>query len=355
MYRIMVFRVVVLLVLLLLTAFAKRGPAWLYWCLWDQDLGTKLMGHDIRRPQSRKKSDFEIEPNLIYIWRALGLSVGALSLLWLCIASHMLLVGHVRGRTSPLRGEISADMARVMRLTALVDETRDLGDAECRDALLRLKQRDCPRFMLMNIASTFGPIVGFVSRFAAEIYSVIIFGVSAVYYASTQRPVPALEQGILGFLLACTVFITVDCLERQHPMQIFVQAKRSWDRGVPTEPYLDIIRADKGAQALPALFIKIIGLPFAARNRLDIVVSWGGILGVVAVVGLFAFQRFDLGIENEGLAAVQDGRLWTGQANSHGVDAPPATTRVRQVVELPTNFAAPTHAEAAAEGSAGST
>lgn len=345
MYRIMVLRVVVLLILYLLGG--KKLPTWLDLCLFDQDVRNKLAG----KASSGAESDYQI--NFIKLWWALGVSVVVLSLLWLSIAIHMLLVGHFGGRSSPLRAEISADMARVMRLTALVDKTRDLGDAACRDALLRLKQQEFPRFILMNVASTFGPIAGFVSRFAAEVYSVVIFAVSAVWYFHKGLLHPAIMQGILGFLLACTVFITIHSMGLRAPMQIFTEAKRSWDRGVATEPYLDIIRADKGAQALPALFVKIIGLPFAARKPLDVVVSWGSILGVVGVVGLFAFQRFDLGIENEGLAAVEEGRLWTGQArSSHPVTAPAAaSSSSSQVVELPTS---PKNANVSAEANAGS-
>mmetsp|Transcript_14690 Transcript_14690/g.28965 ORF Transcript_14690/g.28965 Transcript_14690/m.28965 type:complete len:475 (-) Transcript_14690:76-1500(-) len=355
MYRIMVFRVVVLLLFWFFIAgpgrheaIAKQLP-WLMWCLFDRGIMKKFTDNS----SSTEQTEFRID--LINLWRALGLSVVVLSLLWLSIAIHMLLVGHFAGRPSPLRAEVSADMTRVMHLTALVDETRDLGDGECRDALLRLKQQNYPRFVLMNIASTFGPIAGFVSRFAAEVYSVVIFAVSMVYYAYMKYWLPAIAQGILGSLLACTVLITIYNIALRAPMQILVEAKRSWDRGIATEPYLDIIRADKGAQALPALFIKIIGLPFAVSTPLQLVVSWGSILGVVGVVALFVFQRFDLGIENEGFSAVQDGRLWTGQTGHHPATGQATTSNQGQVVELSGNSIDLNNADAPAETNNGST
>merc|ERR550532_658882 len=52
MYRIMVLRVVVLLILYLLGG--KKLPTWLDWCLFDQDIRNKFVGKD----SSGEESDF---------------------------------------------------------------------------------------------------------------------------------------------------------------------------------------------------------------------------------------------------------------------------------------------------------
>lgn len=234
---------------------------------------------------------------LASLWMALFVTVVLQSVLWLIITVHMLTVGECGGRRSPIQGEVSRDLAKVQEIAAKVDATRVLGDEECHQALVRLKQT-YPDFMLTNVFNTFGPAVGFVSRLLSEVYSIALF----VFAAYRQRGDAnmAMRHAILALILGATLYVTLVQLGQQRPDRVVGEAWRSWVRGVHTEGYLAIVRADKGAQAIPALFVKIYGLPYAATTSFSVLVSWGSILGVIGVVSFFIFQQFDLGVEEVG-------------------------------------------------------
>lgn len=302
MYRIMVVRVALLLAVIPLSMPAISPlPQSVRLFFFDRDVWDAF-AHQIRHGNWRFVGGRTM--NAVYLWLFLACSVFVLSIGWLLMALHMLCVTSCLGLRSPIMGDTSRDMPRVLELSAAIevkiDETKDSGDEACRQALLTLQPR-YPKLKPTNSCSTFGPMMGFTSRLVTEGYSIALFVAAGVEAYNVKGDVNmAARQILLATILGITLAITLVTIGMQNPQTIFREAMRSWTRGVYTEGYLAIVRADKGAQALPALFVKIYGLPFAADSIFSVVVSWGSILGVIGVVSLFTFQQFDLGIEDVG-------------------------------------------------------
>lgn len=302
MYRIMVVRVALLLAVVPLSyGPISPLPAWVRLFFFDQDVWNAFKAQ-LKHGQIHHQGS-EGEMGIVFLWLALFASVIVLSALWLFIALHMLFISTCQGRKSPIVGEVSRDFVKVQELAAQVDETKNLNDEECHEALLRLKQR-YPAFMLTNVFNTCGPAMGFLSRLVTEAYSIGLFVMAAITTYEGKHPNymnNAARQTFLASVLGVTLAVTLVQLGMHHPETIIREVRRSWARGVHTEGYLAIVRADKGAQAVPALFVKIYGLPFAATTAFSVIVSWVSILGVIGVVSLFTFQQFDLGVEAEGM------------------------------------------------------
>lgn len=277
MYCVMLGRVLFLLAAMVLLAPPTSPlPESVIHFFGSEQVYQKFQGDELSRPA-------------YWLWAILFSAVIVLTLVWILIVLHMLLVHRCHSKPSPIAGQVSPELPRVKRIATEVDEANQIeNNSECRRALALVKER-CPTFMLTNIFNTFGPMMGFLSRLGAEIWTCVTFFQSGNGYSLLSAS-----------LLAITLLITAVQLGLQRPNP-FYEAKRCWDRGLYTKEYLAIIRADKGAQALPALMIKIYGLPFVSTEKIvSIAVAWGGIIGTIAVVSLFIFQQFDLGIETDG-------------------------------------------------------
>lgn len=294
MYRIMVLRVSLLLAALpLLAPITSPLPEPVRTFFFDQATWDMF-------DRRKKLDDYGLlgaHVAMAPLWITLSASVVILSVLWLLVAIHMLCVTDCLGMKSPIVGEVSGDLVLVQEIAEEVDATKYLNDKDCHGALQRLKEQ-YPHFMLTNVFNTIGPAVGFLLRLSSTGMSIGVF----VMAAFRDRDDLGLAAGnALSALALCTTMtITLVQLGLRHPEAVFREVRRSWARGVHTEGYLAIVRADKGSQAIPALFVKVYGLPFAATSVFSVLVSWGSILVVVGTVSLFVFQQFDLGIEKEG-------------------------------------------------------
>merc|ERR1712032_1095997 len=95
-----------------------------------------------------------------------------------------------------------------------------------------LKNKEHPKLVLTNPFSTFGPAFGFIFRVMSEFW--------AVYLFSSKR------DFVWAVILIITLLLTGFQIGLHWPWQVLVEAKRSWDRGLRTETYLHLTRADVG-------------------------------------------------------------------------------------------------------------
>mmetsp|Transcript_42378 Transcript_42378/g.76938 ORF Transcript_42378/g.76938 Transcript_42378/m.76938 type:complete len:1021 (-) Transcript_42378:103-3165(-) len=228
---------------------------------------------------------------LAEVWLALGLLALFASLMWMLLTLPMLCGSPCCGCPSPLGGWKDENLLKkVEELSAKVDNASGLEPSSCRKALERLRKDDCSR---LQITTTFGvglQAFGILSHLAGDVVNTCTFILNKDF----------IYAGLLSFTLAITLVYQCGAMGG-GPLGIMTEAKLSIERGLYTENYLVIVQGDKGVQAIPAMALKIYGLPFAAKSPFSVLVAAASICGGVLGIANFIFQQYDLGVEREGL------------------------------------------------------
>jgi len=228
---------------------------------------------------------------LAEVWLALGLLALLASLMWLLLTLPMLCGSPCCGCPSPLGGwKDETLLKKVEELSAKVDNASGLEPSSCHKALERLRKDDCSR---LQITTTFGvglQAFGILSHLAGDVVNTCTFILNRDF----------IYAGLLSFTLAITLVYQCGAMGG-GPLGIMTEAKLSIERGLYTENYLVIVQGDKGVQAIPAMALKIYGLPFAAKSPFSVLVAAASICGGVLGLATFIFQQYDLGVEREGL------------------------------------------------------
>lgn len=223
---------------------------------------------------------------LVFLWAALGALVILVSLLWVALTIPMIVGFPCLGMPSPLRGDADADLlAQVDGLAAQVAAAALLPAAACSRALEALAARPGSRVRRVSTLSAVSAAVGSMTHVASEVFNVITF----------------MRHGwfVSAVLLGATVFVSAQRLTQLtggKPQTIMRELSLTLKRGVFTERLLAIQRADKGGQVMPALLLKVFGLPFAARDLYAGVVAAATIAASTFGMGKFLFQEVDLGV-----------------------------------------------------------
>uniref|UniRef100_A0A7S4UA76 Uncharacterized protein n=1 Tax=Alexandrium monilatum TaxID=311494 RepID=A0A7S4UA76_9DINO len=227
---------------------------------------------------------------VVYLWVGLNVFVVVLSVCWLVVTLHMLLVQECRGVRSPIRGFIDAELLRsIGSLADEVEAASALEPSGCRREMQRLQETH-PKLKIANFFSTFGPAWAVILHIGIDVVNIVSF-------ATTGRdPTRAILLGLAVFITLCYAAQTA----RVGLRSLYQESVLSWERGLFTESYLAFVRADRGVQTIPALIIINSALPFTVTSAMASVGALGSVGIAVALVVPFICEQYDYGIERDG-------------------------------------------------------
>lgn len=233
---------------------------------------------------------------LVYLWSGLGALVFLATITWVCLTLPMLCGLPWCGCPSPLRGD-SDDLLvqQIDRLALQVSTASAMSPIDCRRELERLKSECAPKLALASMFKTFSAAFGSVMHIFSDVCNVFTF----------------FNKGWISH--AVLLGLTVSSAIRNHfritrgaPTVVLREVRLTLERGLFTEKLHALVRADKGVLVMPALLLKVYGLPFAADSVLSGLIAAGSIMGSMFGVTSYIFKEYDLGISS----AYADGALY---------------------------------------------
>jgi len=312
MYKVMVFRVLLMFLALLLLSS---------WSFLPQSVIDWLHHGTAMQAIARIKPNGTIPKLVRGVWHLLGAAVVVLSAVWVVVTVVLLSVPRCRGRATPFfapRRDLLLDrvgaLATEVHQIAMLRPLEEVGAAaECREALARLRDERFPGLRLTNVFTTFGPAWAAILHFGTDCFNVFTF----------------VKHGdfLFAAFLILTMWVSLTyawVATDRGPHRIYQETKLSLDCGVVTHDFLVMIRADKGFQMIPALLLQVYGLPYAAQSWTTALAAAGSIGATVLFVVPFIHHDYDLGIEREGLEIV------VGQANAPDRAAAAVLDRLEQ-------------------------
>mmetsp|Transcript_18325 Transcript_18325/g.57413 ORF Transcript_18325/g.57413 Transcript_18325/m.57413 type:complete len:485 (-) Transcript_18325:60-1514(-) len=314
MHAICLLRVLVLIVVIPAFAASTNVPEWMK-ILFSNENAIDILF------QGKPIHGKYIPEEALVAWELFANATLALSSLWALLAGAMFAaacLGH-----GPLSWERDEPMlGKIDRLASLVDQATSQPDSRACLLAMRRLQADHPSLKLTTVAKTFGPAVGTLVHLALDV------AVAHTFFShGLNNPESFVPDCTLGSLTILNMLFTLlhNTLVGGSPWAIAGEAWRSFERGALTETYVRILYGDLGAHVLPALAIKIFGLPFCADNTVKVATGILAIVGTIPGSVPFIFQQFDLGIEREGFVEEQ-----TSLAQAREPSAAAAPTELSQ-------------------------
>lgn len=232
------------------------------------------------------------------LWTGIAFTIICCSIAWLVVTVFLLWCPRCRGRPTPffaprrdhMVDRIDALASEVQHIVMLEDVRGTGGARRCREALVTLRDERWPHLKLTNAFTTFGPAWAALLHFGTDCVNIFTFVSNG----------DLIFAALMLFMLWITIGYAWTATER-GPHRIYQETKLSFDCGVYTHDLLVILRADKGFQMIPALFMQIYGLPFAATNWTAALSAAASIGATILFVVPFIHNDYDLGIECEGM------------------------------------------------------
>mmetsp|Transcript_19442 Transcript_19442/g.60143 ORF Transcript_19442/g.60143 Transcript_19442/m.60143 type:complete len:485 (-) Transcript_19442:71-1525(-) len=314
MHAICLLRVLVLIVVIPAFAASTNVPEWMK-ILFSNENAIHILF------QGKPLHGESIPERSLLVWAVFAIIMLALAALWALLVSVMLLAA-CRG-SGPLSWEKNKLMlGKIDELASLIDLATSQSDWRACLHMMRNIQGDHPSLKLTTVAKTFGPAVGTLVHLALDV------AVAHTFFShGLNNPESFVPDCTLGSLTILNMLFTLlhNTLVGGSPWAIAGEAWRSFERGALTETYVRILYGDLGAHVLPALAIKIFGLPFCADNTVKVATGILAIVGTIPGSVPFIFQQFDLGIEREGFVEEQ-----TSLAQAREPSAAAAPTELSQ-------------------------
>jgi len=223
---------------------------------------------------------------------AIGIAVTTLisSVLFIFITLHMLCVKKCFAHYSPLSGTRNAKTIRQIDDLAKEIELIISGDSnpkQCHQKLLDLQESKYPGLYLAKFPQVWGQVIGAGVHCVVDAFNAYNFWKHGDYLRSVCM--------VLCVLVTCG-FVSM----RGGIRNVYRECMLSWKRGIMTDGYLDVMRADKGMQSVPALLCILSGLPWNPGGAKSIIAAVGSVVMNLVVMVPFIFEQFDLGVEREG-------------------------------------------------------